>query len=219
MQFNKEIFFRDYEARAGKLSNVQRGGLEFLLDQISLDNDFKMVREIAYVLATVKGETGVFQPIREKRASQTRQPDLFRRQQRYFPSGFFGRGYVQLTFVENYRDAGKKLAGTVILVPNENGSNGSQRAITVDAETFVSEPNLVMEPTVAYLILSRGMREGWFRGRRGGARFKLSDFIKEGQPPDYINARNIINGGLDKAKMFARFAEQFELALRAALAN
>src|SRR5262245_38500986 len=142
MQFDKEVFFRDYEGRTGNLKDIQRAGLEFLLDQLSLDTDFKMIRELAYVLATVKGETGIFQPIREKRANPTRQPDIFRRQQKYFPSGFFGRGYVQLTFEENYRGAGKKLAGAVFFVPN---ADGTQRAVSIDAETFVNEPNLVME--------------------------------------------------------------------------
>jgi hypothetical protein len=42
----------------------------------------------------------------------------------------------------------------------------------------------------------------------------LSDFIKDGQPPDYKNARKIING-LDRANEFAGFASNFELILRA----
>lgn len=213
MKFDTDIFFRDYAGRAGLKQN-QRPGLEILLANINSDPEITRVRDVAYMLATVKGETGIFQPLREKRASRQRQPALFKRQERYFPSGYFGRGYVQLTFKENYRNAGMKLAGLKIEAP---GRNGSTRSITIDADTFVKEPDLVMEPGVAYLILSRGMREGWFRGRRDGTRFKLSDFIKEGEPPDYFGARNIINGGNDRAADFARFADQFELALRAAL--
>jgi hypothetical protein len=42
----------------------------------------------------------------------------------------------------------------------------------------------------------------------------LSDFIKDGEPPDYKNARRIING-TNEAEKFAGFANTFELILRA----
>ncbi len=214
MQFNQEIFFRDYEGRAGLNAN-QRPGLEILLDQVMADAEFTLIREAAYLLATVKGETGFFQPICEKRANPHRQPDLFKLQERYFRSGFFGRGYVQLTFEDNYRNAGIRLAGRTISLDN---CCGPPREITIGSETFVKEPDMVMHPVVSYLILARGMREGWFRRRPNGVRFKLSDFIKDELPPDYVNARNIINGDVKKnGGKFARFANEFELALRASL--
>jgi putative chitinase len=176
-----------------------------------------MIREAAYMLATVKGEAGNFQPIKEIHANPAKQPDLWRTQQRYWPTGFYGRGYVQLTHEANYRSAGQKLAGTVIVLANQDKS---ERTITVDAETFVKEPNLVMQPSVAYLILSRGMHEGWFRKRKSnGVPYKLSDFIKEGKPPDYLGARNIINHPSSGAAKFAGFAEKFELILRAAYSD
>jgi hypothetical protein len=53
------------------------------------------------------------------------------------------------------------------------------------------------------------MREGWFTGK------KLSDFIQDGKPPDYVNARKIINS-LDEAQTVAGYASAFELVLRAA---
>ncbi|HEX8651146.1 MAG TPA: hypothetical protein VF708_09915 [Pyrinomonadaceae bacterium] len=212
MRFDRAIFFRDYRARFGSLSQTEVDGLNFLLEQIERDEAMTVLRQVAYLLATVKGETGKFQPLKERRANPRRQPALFRQQQRYFPSGFFGRGYVQLTFRENYRNAGQKLAGMVIQVPN---GNGSQRTITISRDTFVNEPDLVMQPVVSYLILSRGMLEGWFRKRPNGRPFKLSDFIQEGNPPDYLNARNIINHPSSGARKFAQFAEKFELVLRA----
>jgi putative chitinase len=167
---------------------------------------------VAYVFATVLGETGKFQPLKEKRANPAKQPALFKQQQKYFPSGFFGRGYVQLTFKGNYENAGLKLAGTIIEVQNKDGS---KRKVTIDKNTFVNEPDLVMQPTVAYQILARGMREGWFRRRPNGKPFMLSDFIKDGSPPDYKGARNIINHPSSGADKFAGFAEKFELIMRA----
>jgi hypothetical protein len=219
MKFDKATFFQDYRGRFGaipKSRQMEVDGLSFLLDQIELDEQFTVLRQVAYMLATVKGETGTFQPVREKRANPQRQPALFKLQQRYFPSGFFGRGYVQLTHKDNYQKAGQKLAGTIIEVQN---ADGSKRSVNIDKDTFVNEPNLVMQPTVAYQILARGMREGWFRSRKNGTPFKLSDFIKEGSPPDYKGARNIINAPSSGAEKFAGFAEKFELVLRASLVS
>ncbi|MBC7910820.1 MAG: hypothetical protein H7Y30_09995 [Pyrinomonadaceae bacterium] len=213
MQFDKARFFADYRVRFGRITDdAQVRGLDFLLDQIALDNGFTMIREAAYLLATVKGETGTFQPRREIRANRARQPGLWNIQQRYWPSGFFGRGYVQITHRANYLNAGNKLRGIVIDVPNNDGST---RQVTIASNTFVDEPNLVMQPIASYLIASRGMREGWFRSRPNGRRFKLSDFVREGAPPDYVNARNIINSPRDRAAEFAGFADKFELCLRA----
>jgi hypothetical protein len=213
MKFGKPTFFEDYRGRFGPLKDTEVKGLDFLLDQIEGDRDFTILRQVAYMLATVKGETREFQPGKERRASPQKQPTLFRRQQKYFPSGFFGRGYVQLTFQENYRNAGEKLAGTSMDVQKD----GSTRTIIINKNTFVNEPDLVMQPIVSYLILSHGMREGWFRSRKHGSPFKLSDFIKDGSPPDYRGARNIINHPTSSAEKFAGFAEKFELLLRASL--
>jgi putative chitinase len=81
--------------------------------------------------------------------------------------------------------------------------------LILQADTLVKQPELVLEPPIAYAIAARGMREGWFTGK------KLSDFIQDGKPPDYINTRRIING-LDQAQTIATYASGFELVLRAA---
>ena len=47
--------------------------------------------------ATIKTETGVFYPIHEKQANPKTQPSLYTQQQRYYPSGYYGRGIVQTT--------------------------------------------------------------------------------------------------------------------------
>jgi len=175
---SKLIFLPDYDGRFGRAAQTQKLGLDFLLSQIEADDRVTMIREAAYMLGQFKGEAGNFQPIKEIHASRVKQPKLWRTQERYWPTGFYGRGYVQLTHEDNYRKAGQKLAGTNIVLTNRDNS---ERTITIDKETFVKEPNLVMQPTVAYLILSRGMHEGWFRKRKNGVPFKLSDFIK-GRP-------------------------------------
>jgi hypothetical protein len=126
-------------------------------------------RWLAYALATTHHETGrTMQPIEEwgkganrpygKRIKMNRQPYTDT------PAVFYGRGYVQLTWYENYDKAGRKLG--------------------VD---FLHNPELVMVPETAARIMFDGMAEGWFTGLR------FSSFI-DGSRCDYIGARRIING-------------------------
>ncbi len=201
--FDRETFFGDLEGRTGlDLDTSARAGLEFLLSRFEADPGFTQVRDVAYVLATIRWETGeAFQPVKERRARQDRNPKLWALQNRYWPSGFYGRGYVQITWERNYRAAGEHLSGATV------APGAGQTPIS--AETFVDQPDLVLDPAVAYAITARGMLQGWFTGRR------LSEFIPDGDPPDYVNARRIING-LDQAERIAGYASAFELALRAA---
>ncbi len=100
---------------------------------------------------------------------------------------FHGRGYVQLTGRRNYAKA-KNLTGVDLL----------------------SEPDRAKEPELAYRIAIQGMKDGWFTGK------KLSQFIKDGVPPDYENARTIINDH-DKAQTIADIARRFNETLLAAV--
>lgn len=116
--------------------------------------------------ATVAVETGVFKPIRERRASQARQPALWEAQNRYWPSGFFGRGFIQLTWRGSYLDAGERLG--------------------VD---LVGSPGLALEPitaarVLAYFLESRKVQApaaigDWRRVRRlvNGGTNGLDDFL------------------------------------------
>lgn len=81
--------------------------------------------------ATVAVETGAFKPIQERRASASRQPALWATQERYWPSGFYGRGFIQLTWRGNYLDAGE--------------------ALGID---LVGHPDLALEPVAAARILA-----------------------------------------------------------------
>lgn len=88
-------------------------------------------------LATVKVETGIaFAPIREKRADINRQPKLWALQERYWNSGFYGRGYIQLTWEENYKKYGQELG--------------------ID---LVGQPDLALDPTNAARILAAYFRK------------------------------------------------------------
>lgn len=132
-----------------------------------------------------------------------------RRRSRQYPTDqiirrrYYGRGYIQITHQENYRamDEALQLNGRLHLEPE---------LAATDAQ-------------VSYNILSYGMRNGSFRGRKrrvvgqgyiGG--YKLSDFINDTQT-DYVAARDIVNGARDKATEIARYAETFQAMLDACI--
>ncbi|WP_043389263.1 hypothetical protein, partial [Archangium violaceum] len=68
-------------------------------------------------------------------------------------------------------------------------------------------PELVLEPDVAYKIMSYGMRNGSFTSR------SLGDYIKD-RDCNYVNARRIING-TDEATRIAIYAKELERMLMA----
>jgi hypothetical protein len=69
-------------------------------------------------------------------------------------------------------------------------------------DALVIHPEQVLQSEVAYKIMSYGMRNGSFTGK------KLGDYINN-SVCDYKNARRIING-LDRADLIKGYAEKLE---------
>lgn len=169
MNFNKTTFFEQfrtfYKHQTGRktLSEQTVSAVDFLVDQFSSDSLWKDINQIAYAFATVAHETAwTFMPIKEYRA-KAGTPGR-RNQDRYWLTGFYGRGYVQLTWRKNYEKASNKLG--------------------VD---FVANPALALRQDLAFKIMSYGMQEGWFTTK------KLSDYINAHEK-NYKEARRVING-------------------------
>jgi putative chitinase len=199
--FDRRRFLAEFSARSGvTLTPARQQALTFLLDSLERDAGFTLLGEIAYVLATIHWETGrTFAPVKELRASESRNPKLYARQQRYWPSGYYGRGYVQLTWDYNYKKASEKLAGEAFPI-------GGQ-AVTITPTMLLERPDYLFEPAISYRVAAQGMREGWFTGKR------LSQYISAAGA-DYENARRIING-VDCAKEIAAIAVKYETLLTA----
>lgn len=125
---------------------------------IKAGREYGLLRnQMAYVLATVYHETAhTMKPVREYGGEK------YLRSKKYYPH--VGMGYVQLTWLVNYKKASDYLG--------------------VD---FVTSPKLLLEPEYAAPILIIGMQEGWFTGK------KLADYITL-QKSDFRNARRIVNG-------------------------
>ncbi len=87
---------------------------------------------------------------------------------------------------------------------------GNTRDGTLTGVDLLSDPDRAKDPAVAYEIAIQGMIDGWFTTR------KLAQFIKDGEPPDYENARTIINGH-DKASNIADIARRFNEVLVSAV--
>jgi putative chitinase len=191
-RFYKELKEGDllFTNRAGKsfLTVSQVAGMEFILDGW-FQRKQRDMRHLAYIMATVYWETGrTFQPIKEQGGQK------YLRAKKYWP--FYGRGYVQLTWEENY----KKMTQLYNKAYNDN----------VD---LVKNPDRAQEPMIARFILFEGM----LRGDTGIGDFtnhSLEDFFND-KLTDWENARRIVNGK-DKAKPIADIAKIFYNALRLA---
>lgn len=145
----------------------------------------------AYALATACHETAyTMQPVRE---AYWLSENWRRKNLRYYP--FYGRGYVQLTWKDNYAKADQELS-----------LNGQ---LTGNLE-------LALDPDIAARIMVRGMQDGWFAGDNNG-RHKLSRHLPSNgaaSVAQMTSARRIING-TDKDDKIAAEAIEFQKALQA----
>lgn len=165
----------------GKLTVSQLAGLSRLWQQS--DGLNRAAR--AYLLATVFHETAqTMQPIREWGRGKGHAYGKIDQSGK----APYGRGYVQITWRDNYLRADRAL-----------GLNGR----------LAADYDLALDPQIAGQILRQGMEQGWFTGK------KLSDYLRGDQASSasYIEARRIVNGR-DRAAIIASYALVFEAALR-----
>lgn len=188
MRIDRTKFFAGYAAAFGPPKQSQLDGLDALLAAAEADGEITDLRWLAYMLATVKHECAdTWKPIEEYGKGKGRKygnpVTVTDADGTSYTNAYYGRGYVQLTWDYNYRNMGKVLKNRLLY-----------------------EPQLALQPAVAYAIMSYGMRNGSFTGAR------LSRFINE-NGCDYLNARKIING-LDQAQRIAGYAVKLEQVLR-----
>ena len=182
---NKTKFY-DSIRETFKLTSKNVEGFDFILDE-ALKRDTP-INDLAYILATVWWETAhTMQPIEEYGKGKGR---AYGSKHPVTGKTYYGRGYVQLTWYDNYLKAGAKLG--------------------VD---LVHNPELTLRPEIAIRILFEGMYEGWFTGKSIRDFIDLIDEDYKEDLREFSNARRIING-TDKQVIIGQLAISFEGALR-----
>lgn len=144
-----------------KTGAKQAANLALILKECA-EHGVTMPEQIAYIVGTAWHESRLL-CIAEFRAKPGTK--VWAMQDRYWGTGFYGRGFVQLTWQRNYKKFGDMLC--------------------ID---LVSDPDKVLQPEIGAKILVMGMRDGLFTG------VGLGKYFKEGQPPEWLNARKIVNG-------------------------
>lgn len=175
-----------------KLSSSQVEGFEHILSAI-VEEGITDNRWIAYMLATIYHETAkTMRPIEEygkgkkydygKKLKRSRlvytTPDKL----------YYGRGYVQLTWYENYQQMGRLLG--------------------ID---LLNKPELALDVEIATKIMIEGMTKG--SSSFGDFTGKCLEMYFNDKVTDWVTARKIING-MDKAELIAEYAQKFNEALK-----
>jgi predicted chitinase len=183
MPFDRDIYFDSVRDSLfdGHLQQVQVDGQNILLAVWEYQK-LEDPRHLAYMCATVHHECATrWWPITEYGSQDYLQG------KDYYP--YIGRGWVMLTWEDNYRKASDELA-------------------LYDERDLVEHPEMALDSLIATRILFRGMEQGWFTGR------KLSQYFNDSKD-DPINARQIINGN-DCDDQIAGYHRKFLAALEAA---
>ena len=175
----------------GAMNQGQVHGMESILREWE-DQQLTDLRWLAYMLATTFHETAkTMQPIEEFGKGKG-----YKYGKKIKRSGipyslpdkiYYGRGYVQLTWYENYDTMGRLL-----------GIN------------LLNNPELALVPEHATAIMFEGMTKG--NSNFGDFTGKSLENYFNDKKEDWVNARKIING-LDKAQLIAGYGHKFMDAL------
>jgi putative chitinase len=177
----------------GSFSQPQVEGMDSILDRWEASG-LTDLRWLAYMLATVYHETAkTMQPIEEYGKGKG-----YKYGKKIKRSGiaytlpdklYYGRGYVQLTWYENYETMGRLLG--------------------ID---LLNHPEMALHPGIAADIMFEGMTKG--NSHFGDFTGKSLENYFNDKKEDWVNARRIING-TDKADLIAGFGKKFMAGLRA----
>jgi hypothetical protein len=168
--FNRDVYFEKVRESlfGGHLDQGQVDGQNAILtvwEKFSKPEDD--LRYLAYMLATAKHETAsTMLPIEEYGKggdAEYAQIDPETHQ------GYWGRGFVQLTWRDNYARADKELQLT-------------------EAQSCEWHADNALHPFIAAAVMFKGMNQGWFRSGE-----TLGKYFNE-DTDDAFEAREIING-------------------------
>jgi predicted chitinase len=145
-------------------SNTAAANIALIKSEWDAQGD-KNNHKLAYILATVEHESGFHSrsEVKQVKDNTEGQRELIARQSKYWNTGFFGRGFVQLTWKGNY-----------------------EKMSIVTGVDLVKEPDRALDPRIAAKITVYGMVHGTFTGK------SLSDYFTD-HTNNNKGARRIIN--------------------------
>jgi putative chitinase len=178
IRFNRDAYFdaiRDSSTFNGSLDQGQVDGMDAILAVFERDHNDWDWRWLAYALATTVHETAATcLPIEEYGKGSGME---YGKKDPETGQTYYGRGFVQLTWRDNYAKADKEIG------------LGNCAADETSCEWHAEN---ALDPSIAAQVMFEGMHEGWFRSGHNFARYF-------GDTSDPYGAREIING--DKSKV------------------
>ncbi len=188
MNIDRDRFFAEYRSQFGPIKNfVIVNNLQIMLDGLEKWQDRlnpkALLQQMAYVAATVHHETGAtygtFKEQRQVATDTPRRKEVKRLQDRYWNTGYYGRGPVQLTWKAEYEWA-EKATGRPLL----------------------SDPDLLLRDLpLGYEVTIKTMTDPSINGKC------MNDYLNENKT-DYVDCRRVVNI-LDQAQKIAGYAEKF----------
>ena len=195
MPYDRKYFFDTVrkDLFSGTLTQSQVDGMNYLLEMwewgFEANNPNDGTMWLAYALATFYHETAyTMQPIEEYGKGSGKS---YGKPAGPYGQCYYGRGYVQLTWEDNYK----------------NGQQYVKDRYNKDCNIY---PNAAgaLDPEVSALVSYDGMVYGWFTG------VGLPKYLSKSKGiEDPVNARRIVNG-TDKASTIAGYYWKFKNALK-----
>lgn len=168
-----DLFIQAISKTFGILSSIQSDSVINILNAFNEYGDGDS-NKLAYIFATAYHESK-FIPQKENRC--TPGTKCYKAQEKYWYTGYYGRGLVQITLESNYKTMGD--------------------VFNVD---LINNPDLVLNTELSAKILVYGMINGIFAPSAG----RLDRYINSSKV-DFINARKTVNG-TDRAADIAEYA-------------
>lgn len=108
------IYLKSFRKSFGDPNSAQSQSIAQIIMSFMIYGD-RDLKKLSYILATAWHESKLL-TVKEKRGNPG--SDLYIKQEKYWNTGFYGRGFVQLTHKENYIKLGKILGIDLVLNPD-----------------------------------------------------------------------------------------------------
>lgn len=153
-------FINAVKTAVGNLNIVQEDSAKKIINYY-FQAGYENLSQLCYILATAWHECSL---VSKKEIRCNTSQACYWLQENYWYTGYFGRGFVQLTGESNYEEMSS--------------------IVGIDLVTY---PDMALEPNTAAKIIVEGMQKGTFTG------VKLSNYIND-DSIDFYNARKVVNG-------------------------